>query len=473
MIKKIRFIEPGNYLPFKDSPRNYFTYNKSIRNPSTGLITLATIMKKRIRDTLMYSEAISKIDFDDVLDADIVFLSINTFNAVRGYEICRKIHERSQALVVLGGLHASLNYSEAVQHADYVLRGDGDELILEFVNAVDEGLPIDFKGVVFRQDGEIVNTGEREPPEDIDTVPDRSLVHDYARLASRYDTLWPQVHASRGCPHNCDYCALVHHFGRKVRTRSPQSVVEDIRQAIAFHRRSVPPRLNTAVWITDDNFASDREWAKSVLNEIIESGIKSDFSVQARAEIGFDDELLSLMKKAGFFEVTLGIEFLDDESFKRYNKKSKRADIERAISNIKAHGMGVRGLFIVGADDHQPGIGNRIARFVIDNDIHGILVQSLFFTPGTPFYDEHEDRLIHKDWNRYDGKVVHYPEHMSPARLEEEIIVASRRSYSKRRLLRAMVKYPWLNKVLFFGEYLWHRSQRKELKKELGFLRKL
>lgn len=56
------------------------------------------------------------------------------------------------------------------------------------------------------------------------------------------------------------------------------------------------------MWITDDNFAENREWAISVLNKIIKSGIKYNFSVQARFEIGFDDEILDLMKKAGFKE---------------------------------------------------------------------------------------------------------------------------------------------------------------------------
>jgi hypothetical protein len=86
MIKKIRFIEPGNYSPFRNSMANALTYNKYIRNPSTGLITLTTIAKKLIDDTLMYSESISEINFNDIVDANIVFIGINTFNAVRGYK---------------------------------------------------------------------------------------------------------------------------------------------------------------------------------------------------------------------------------------------------------------------------------------------------------------------------------------------------------------------------------------------------
>ena len=84
MINKIRFIEPGNFSRYKKSLKNIYTYNKYIKNPSTGLITLTTIAKRLVDDTLMYSESISKIDFKDVYSSDIVFISINTYNAKRG-----------------------------------------------------------------------------------------------------------------------------------------------------------------------------------------------------------------------------------------------------------------------------------------------------------------------------------------------------------------------------------------------------
>ena len=57
----------------------------------------------------MYSESISKICFEDVYDADIIFISINTFNAVRGYKIANDIKNSSDAIIVFGGMHASLN----------------------------------------------------------------------------------------------------------------------------------------------------------------------------------------------------------------------------------------------------------------------------------------------------------------------------------------------------------------------------
>lgn len=119
---KIRFIEPGN-RPYRPSLLNYFVYDRYIRTPSVGLNTLATIVHQAYADTYMYSESISRLDMDDILDADIIFIGFFTFAAVRGYELANYFKEHSRAIVVLGGLHPSMNYEEAVNYCDYVLLG--------------------------------------------------------------------------------------------------------------------------------------------------------------------------------------------------------------------------------------------------------------------------------------------------------------------------------------------------------------
>ena len=406
---KLRFIEPAN-LPYRRSIQNLFVYDKYIRTPSNGLLTLATIARRYVEDTKMYSESISKIPLKDLLDADIIFLSLFTFNANRGYRLADFLKKRSRALIVLGG-----------------------------------------------------------------------LLYRFQAMAG-HNTIWPQVHASRGCPHCCDYCALVAAFGRGVRTRSPENVVEDIRQAIAFFDQG-HHRLAKVLWITDDNFFANRAWAIQVLNAIIASGIRYQFTIQARFEVGFDDEMLELLKKAGFIELAMGIEFLEDESFKAYYKESTYRQILKSVRNIRRHGLRVRGLFIVGADNHTVGVGKRLARFVIENHISGVLIQSMYFIPGTPVYETHKDRLIGApagqpskctpDWSRCTGKVVHYPEKLSPAQLQREIIDASRRIYSLPRLADALIHQRGIDRLLFLGEFFWQAWVRRQLKSELPWLSSL
>ena len=471
MIGKIRFIEPGNFSPYKETPVNAFTYNNFIRNPSTGLITLATIAKPLAGDVLMYSESISELNYCDIYDADIIFISINTFNAPRGYRIAENIRAISRAVIVFGGMHASLNPDETIKYGDYVLLGDGDSSIAPLIHAIEKKADPDFPGVVYKKGGSVITTGRGEQSPDTDTIPDRNLVYDYSRLAKKYDTLWPQVHASRGCPHTCSYCMVIARFGSTIRKRTPGNIVADIKQAMAFYRRGFFSRLNTCIWLLDDTFAHDREWAKSVLHAIIDSGIKCHFAARTRYETGFDDEILGLMKKAGFLELALGIEFPGNSSSAAFNKKSNSGDTARAIKNIQKHGIGVRGLFVIGAGNDAGGIGERIARYVKENRIHGALIQSMFFTPGTSAVAENNQSHIHQDWEQYCGHVVHYPMNLKPHELQEVIIEASRRIYSLGNLLYALIHYRWVSKVLFVGEYFWQKNLRKDLARELPYLK--
>lgn len=208
------------------------------------------------------------------------------------------------------------------------------------------------------------------------------------------------------------------------------------------------------------------------MKAIIDSKIKYNFTIQARFEVGYDDEMLELLKEAGFVEIAMGIEFLEDEAFENYQKMSSYNDIIRSVKNIQKHGLRVRGLFIVGADNHTKGVGERLANFVIDNNICGVLIQSMYFIQGTPVYETHKNKLIHTDWSKCVGNVVHYPENISPHDLQKEIIQASKKIYSIKRLLFALFKKQGIERILYIGEFFWQKSVRTDLKKELHFLRK-
>ena len=206
---------------------------------------------------------------------------------------------------------------------------------------------------------------------------------------------------------------------------------------------------------------------------MVDSGIKYRFNIQARYEVGFDDEMLELLKQAGFFELDMGIEFIDDASFHTYNKRSTKEDIERSIQNIRKHGMSVRGLFILGSDDQEKGCGKELADFVERNHIQGVLIQCMYFIPGTAAYENNKDRLLHRRWDKYNGNTVHFPKNMTPYELQLEHIDASRRIYSVKNLFRALIREDMIHKGLFLGEFLWHWSVRRDLKKELPYLKKV
>ena len=124
-FRNISFIVPGA-RPYIRTMLTYFVFDRYIRTPAVGLNLLTTIVKREFDDTYMYSEAISKIPRADVVDADIIVIgSVFTFNANRAYQLARFFKKHTHAIVIIGGLHVSMNYREAVRYGDYVLLGEG------------------------------------------------------------------------------------------------------------------------------------------------------------------------------------------------------------------------------------------------------------------------------------------------------------------------------------------------------------
>ena len=62
---------------------------------------------------------------------------------------------------------------------------------------------------------------------------------------------------------------------------------------------------------------------------------------------------------------------------------------------------------------------------------------------------------------------------MSTAELQKEIITASGKIYSFRRLVKAVLHKKGLERILFIGEYFWQKDIRRELRGELKYLENL
>ena len=98
----------------------------------------------------------------------------------------------------------------------------------------------------------------------------------------------------------------------------------------------------------------------------------------------------------------------------------------------------------------------------------------MYFIPGTPVYETHEDSLIETDgWSRCTGKVVHRPKLLSPCELQQEIIDASRAIYAPRKLVSALFRKRGIERILFIGEYFWQCSVRADLRRDMERLREI
>ncbi len=412
---KIRLIEPAPPVMHLWS---YTAY------PRLGLPMIGAALKAAGHDVRIYAPKTAPIDWDDVHGADVVGLSTTTSTAPAAYAMGDDLRSRGVP-VVMGGSHVTFMADEALDHADYVARGEGGEaLMLELLEVLrGEREPETVQGLSYRHDGTVVHNELRPPCPDLDTLPlpDLDLIAGHEKLNSM------PVMTSWGCPFACNFCSVTAMFGRKYRFRSPENVMAELRA-----------RRPQRIFFYDDNLAADKKRLKRLLTMMIDEGLVVPWQAQMRTDVVKDAELLDLMRRSGCERIALGLESLDQKTLDGFEKSQTVEDIERAIALLVAHGIWPFGMFMVGADADTPASVRAIARFALRKGITTLMLNILTPLPGTRLYDEMaaEGRIIDHDWRNYDAQhVVFAPRRMSPRQLQRATLRAYRRFYSTHRLV--------------------------------------
>jgi len=333
--------------------------------------------------------------------------------------------------VVMGGPHCTFLPEESLEYADYVVRGEGEEAIVELVQHLESGIPLDdIPGLSFRKGSGVVHNPDRPLVQDLDSapIPDFSVVHAWDKR-----TTIP-IATSRGCPFGCKFCSVIGMFGRQYRFKSVDRVMEEIRQAAS---------KNTHIFFIDDNFAANKERTKTLLRRIIAEGIPLEWSAQVRTDIARDDELLSLMSRAGCFMVFVGFESINPRTLSLFNKKQNVDDIIECIRKLHKASIRIHGMFVFGGDADDIGTIRSTHKFARRLNINSVQFMMLTPLPGTPVFDElmQQGRLIHKDWGKYDAHhAVFEPKLMTAFELHTETFKAMAHFYSYGAVLKSLLR---------------------------------
>lgn len=421
-MKNIYFIEaksPGAHI---------FSFTTL---PRLGSILLGTILKDKGYNIKVFIEDIATPALSLLDDADMVCISSISATANRAFQIAEKFKKRGIP-VVLGGPHTTFLPDESLQYADYVVRGEGEETIVELLDCLNANDPLDsIKGLSFRNaDNEIVHNPDRELIQNLDIapIPDFSLVY-------KWEAKTVPIATSRGCPFGCKFCSVIPMFGRKYRFKSIERVIKEI-QACA-------PKKGHVFFI-DDNFAANKSRTKELLRTIIDRNIKFEWSAQVRTDVAKDPELIRLMAKAGCFAVFIGFESINPKTLALYNKGQGLADIEESIRIVKQHNIRIHGMFVLGSDTDDIQTIKNTAKFAKKLNIDSIQFMVLTPLPGTPVFNDlkNSGRLIHTDWSKYDAHhAVFEPSLMTAYELHVETLKAMAKFYSWGAVLRNLGRF--------------------------------
>jgi len=421
-LKKFVFVEPKS--------THLHIYSR-VCIPRLGSVLLGTLMRNQGYDVRVYIEDIEAPDMNEVMSADLVGISAITSTAPQSYRLADKVRAAG-GIVVLGGTHTSFLPEEGLEHADFVIRGEGEFAFQELVDAIQRGDGFEkILNLSYRQDGRVVSNPERPkiPNLDVNPIPDYTLISGWKPGGVI------SVATSRGCPFSCTFCSVPGMYGHAFRTHS----IDRVLQELTLHKG------NLYTFFADDIFTANKKRVKELLRGMIDRDLTPEWGAQVRTETVDDPELLQMMRDSNCFNVYVGFESINPRTLKLFQKKQDLAKIERAIERFHAHKIRIHGMFVVGSDEDDVETIDATADFALKHDIDSIQFMILTPIPGSPdwdhLYNRGEKYVISRNWSFYDGHhAVHQPRRMSPYELQMAAINAMAKFYSWSGIARKLAK---------------------------------
>jgi radical SAM superfamily enzyme YgiQ (UPF0313 family) len=282
--------------------------------------------------------------------ADVFFISsLFTPYYQETDEIIRMVRGTNRkAIVVLGGYHA-VQYPEYYLQtggADFVVLGEGEESSALLMCSLQTGAdPSGVPNLAYRHDGRIIRT-ETRLIGDVDALPfpARNLLKQ--RDFKAYRTKAASMITSRGCPNRCGFCTSRVIWGPSHRMRSIRSIRAEIRECVECHGA-------TLIIFEDDNIFPTRERASGLLEALVscrkEMGMELDLAAMNGVSLeGLDEEIVSLMNRAGFRELNISLMSRSPELQKKQGRPFNSEKFARVAAAGRGSGMNVRAYFILG-----------------------------------------------------------------------------------------------------------------------------
>lgn len=319
------------------------------------------------------------------IEPDVVGITAMTMNHPIAMNIAERIKRyRRDITIVMGGIHPSLAYDSILKNPsiDFVVYGEGEFTFLELIENIQKGRETRcINGLAFRTNGEnIVVTPPRPKITQLDSLP---LPARHLFFEEGGDTGYiASIITSRGCPYRCSFCSTARFHGRKLRTRNPEKVVEEIKQLIETYALD-------GVSFSDDIFTIDRTRTINLSKKIKEQGLNIKWGCLTRVDC-VDLELLEIMREAGCEHIFYGIESVSQEALDRAKKGFTVEQAKKAVTWTKEAGISVIESFIIGLPSETYESALKIADFVAETEPSRVVLNTIMPFPGTELYNNLE-----------------------------------------------------------------------------------
>lgn len=433
--KKIIFINP----PYERIAPGYeFVKHITNSSPSLGLLHLAAEVRLHGYIPAIIESDIFNLSIEQVARRVIaekpayVGITLFTVGVWGAAAIARKIKAvLPQTVIIVGGPHISSMGPETIGRFiefDFAVVGEGEKILIELLEALDTGGAIPgVPGIIYRDGNEVRRTPGLPINRILDDLPFPAwdLLPDFPRAYKPAIYDFPRgpvatIAASRGCPFFCKFCDTST-FGAKVRHYSPQKVFEMMKH---LHETYGVRHI----MFVDDLFLASKVRTAELCDMLLESGLKMTWTCTARVDTVKPD-ILELMRKAGCWEISFGLETGSNELLKKMDKAAEVEKSEQAIRWTAAAGIRTKGLFMLGFPGEDSNTIDQTKDFI--RRIPMTIMNLTKFTPypGSPVYRDLYGTNIRDDhWEKMNGmNFLWAPEGMTVEELDrhyQEILMA-------------------------------------------------
>jgi radical SAM superfamily enzyme YgiQ (UPF0313 family) len=278
---------------------------------------------------------------------DLLILNTTTptlKNDMIAAEIAREINP--DIYIIARGEYFSAHQKESLEEyplLNLALHGEPEMTLDEVAKTLKADSSLDgVQGMAYRKGTEVVVNPPRPLLEELDNLPypSRHLMNHSLYRSPENNRPITVIHTQRGCPARCIFCSVVITSGQKVRKRSPENVLGEIKECVEVH--GIRDFLFHA-----DTFTWDKEWVIKLCQLIIDSGLKIHWGCNSRVD-SIDPERLSWLKKAGCWVIAFGIESGDEEMLKKMRKGTTLEEARTALKMVREAGIKTHAFMVMG-----------------------------------------------------------------------------------------------------------------------------
>ena len=452
---------PRYYWPFINEYDNFLL--------PQSLVCLAAVLKKAGIDVRVIDCAPIKMGWNSLNnllkeeDPDIVGIgdseSLYSHEAIRVLRIAKEVNPK--VITIAGGAHFSNLIQESLQSypIDFIVRGEGEYSLLELIRELEKPSP-DFrrvKGIVFRQDNQIIETPPQPLIENLDELPlpayELMPMQEYGKARFLFSPGGITIHHSRGCTNSCKFCVWwVQMAERKVengkvslyprwRTKSVERTIEEIKLLYYKYKKHF-------MVFVDDSWNISQSWNEEFAEYLLKENMKLGWFAFMRADLILRDEKAGIFKKlvnSGLAHISIGVERAEDADLKDLGKNGYSQDMIRECMYILKHKYPQvfrQATFIVGIRNETRDSILRQVRYAKEIAADYPAFHPMTPVPGTEAWREAKEKgwLEIEDFSYYDWITpVMSSKYLSREEIEDLVYLANRKFLS----------FSWIIKGLF------------------------